>query len=108
MQPITYYVEETDQTNAFVSLVGEYFEKLTRSQLWHLNMIISNDLTFGSVLKDPYDVLSGLADTRTALLGTSSDRTLDAAIVILERVQRKHAKQLVLAIAAIAAESDQY
>ena len=108
MQTIFYYVEETDQIKAFVYLVGEYFEKLNRSQLWQLSMILGNDLTFGTACTDPYDVLIGLADTRTSLFGTSPDRTLDAAIAILERVQRKQAKQLVLAIAAIAAESDQY
>jgi hypothetical protein len=108
MQPIHYYVEETDQMNAFMNLVGEYFEKLTHCQLWDLNMVLSYDLGRRNLRDKPYDRLRGLLSTHFEILQLSEDALLEQVLNILENIPRKTAKQLTMAIAAIAADSDQY
>ena len=108
MQPITYYVEESAQIAAFVELVGEYFEKLTHCQLWDLNMVLSYDLGQRNLRDNPYARLHGLISTHSEILQLSEDALLEQVLNILEGISRKHAKQLVLSIAAIAAESDHY
>lgn len=103
MRPIHYYVEETDQMNAFMNLVGEYFEKLTPLQFWQLNMVICYDLQSRKTF-----ILQELVFVRKHVFKITRDDLLDSVLTALEGISRKTAKQLILAIAAIAAESDQY
>jgi hypothetical protein len=113
MQPITYYIEETDQIKDFVELVGEYFEKLNQFQLWDLSMVLSYDLGQLNLNCKPFPVLNGpgftsLSFTYSDILELGPDETVEQALAVLSQISRKTAKQLVLAIAAIAADSDQY
>ena len=108
MQPITYYVEESAQIKAFVELVGECFEKLTHCQLWDLNMVLSYDLGQYRLMSACPDRLSGLTITHSEILELDEDALLEQVLNILENIPRKTAKQLLLALTSIAAESDHY
>jgi hypothetical protein len=108
MQSIFYYVEESAQIKAFVELVGEYFEKLNHCQLWDLNMVLSYDLGQYRLMSACPDRLSGLTITHSEVLELDEDELIEQALKILEAIPRKQAKQVVLAIGAIAAESDHY
>ena len=102
MQPITYYVNETTQIKKFVNLAGEYCEKLTRLQFWHLNMVICYDR-----LNSPH-TLQDLVFVRKHVFKIFSDDLLDSILIALEGIDRRSAKQLLLALTSIAAESDHY
>jgi hypothetical protein len=54
------------------------------------------------------DRLSGLTITHSEVLELEKDELIEQTLNILEDVPRKQAKQVVLAIASIAADSDQY